>query len=192
MAWGKLKSSLELEKITHEKDTELYNSKQQFFTNISHEIRTPVTLILSSINRLFDNDKIKDNKQIKASHAIRRNSNLLLRLVNELLDVRKLETNDIVLDVSKSEFISFAKEIYLSFSDIASDRNITYSFNTSENSLYLWFDANQLEKVIFNLLSNAFKFTNDKGKIELKIEANSNEVLLFVKDSGIGLSADDK
>ena len=192
MAWGKLKSSLELEKITHEKDTELYNSKQQFFTNISHEIRTPVTLILSSINRLFDNNKIKDNKQIKASHTIRRNSNLLLRLVNELLDVRKLETNDIVLNVSKNEFVSFAKEIYLSFSDIASDRNITYSFNTSENSLYLWFDANQLEKVVFNLLSNAFKFTNDKGKIELKIEANSNEVLLFVKDSGIGLSADNK
>lgn len=192
IAWGKLKSSLELEKFTHDKDKELYNSKQQFFTNISHEIRTPVTLILSSINRLFDNDKIKTNKQIKAAHTIRRNSNLLLRLVNELLDVRKLETNDIVLDVSKSEFVSFAKAIYLSFLDIASDRNIKYSFNTDQNSMYLWFDNNQLEKVIFNLLSNAFKFTNDGGTIELLIESNANEVLLAVKDTGIGLSADDK
>ena len=192
LAWGKLKSRFELEKLTHDKDTELYNSKQQFFTNISHEIRTPVTLILSSINRLFDNDTIKDNKQIKASHTIRRNSDLLLRLVNELLDVRKLETNDIVLDVSKSEFVSFAKAIYFSFSDIASDRNIKYSFNTDQNSMYLWFDNNQLEKVIFNLLSNAFKFTNDGGTIELLIESNANEVLLAVKDTGIGLSADDK
>jgi signal transduction histidine kinase/ligand-binding sensor domain-containing protein/DNA-binding response OmpR family regulator len=192
LAWGKLKSRFELEKLTHEKDTELYNSKQQFFTNISHEIRTPVTLILSSINRLFDNDTIKDVKQIKASHTIRRNSNLLLRLVNELLDVRKLETNDIVLNVSKNEFVCFAKAIYLSFSDIASDRNIKYRFNTDQNSTYLWFDNNQLEKVIFNLLSNAFKFTNDGGTIELLIETNANDVLLAVKDSGIGLSADDK
>jgi signal transduction histidine kinase/ligand-binding sensor domain-containing protein/DNA-binding response OmpR family regulator len=192
IAWGKLKSNLELEKLTHKKDTELYNSKQLFFTNISHEIRTPVTLILSSINRLFDSETNKDSKQIKASQTIRRNSNLLLRLVNELLDVRKLETNDIILDVSKGEFVSFAKEIYLSFSDIALDRNIEYNFLTDENIIYLWFDNNQLEKVIFNLVSNAFKFTNDNGKIELKIEANSNEVFFSVNDTGIGLSLADK
>lgn len=192
IAWGKLKSSLELEKFTHEKDTELYNSKQQFFTNISHEIRTPVTLILSSINRLFDNNKIKDKKQIKASHTIRRNSNLLLRLVNELLDVRKLETNDIVLNVAKQELVSFTKEIFLSFSDIASDRNIKYRFKSDENTIHLWFDNNQLEKVIFNLLSNAFKFTNDGGSIDLKIEVNLEAVIISVNDTGIGLSANDK
>jgi hypothetical protein len=192
LAWGKLKSSLELEKVTHEKDTELYTSKQQFFTNISHEIRTPVTLILSSINRLFDNDKIKDGKQIKAAHTIRRNSSLLLRLVNELLDVRKLETNEIVLNVSEGEFVSFAKEIYLSFSDIAFDRNITYTFNTDQNTSYLWFDKNQLEKVVFNLLSNAFKFTGDLGAVALKIETTANEVILYVNDTGIGLSEADQ
>jgi signal transduction histidine kinase/ligand-binding sensor domain-containing protein/DNA-binding response OmpR family regulator len=192
LAWGKLKAKFELEKLTHEKDSELYSSKQQFFTNISHEIRTPVTLILSSINRLFDDQNNKDKKQIKASQTIRRNSNLLLRLVNELLDVRKLETNDIVLDVSKNEFVSFAKEIYLSFSDIASDRNIKYSFTNDGSLTYLWFDTNQLEKVIFNLLSNAFKFTNDNGKIEFKIETTEKEVILNINDTGIGLSADDK
>lgn len=192
MAWGKLKSSLELEKFTHEKDTELYNLKQQFFTNISHEIRTPVTLILSSINRLFDNDKIKDQKQIKASHTIRRNSNLLMRLINELLDVKKLETNDILLNVSKNEFVTFAKEIYSSFADIAADRNIDYNFKTNESKIDLWFDKNQLEKVVFNLLSNAFKFTNDGGIIHLKIETNLNEVIIYVNDTGIGLSNDDK
>lgn len=192
IAWGNLKSSFELEKLTHEKDNELYNSKQQFFTNISHEIRTPVTLILSSINRLFDNEINKDKRQIKASQTIRRNSNLLLRLVNELLDVRKLETNDIVLNVTKGEFIAFTKEIYLSFTDIAADRTINYSFNTDENKVYVWFDNNQLEKVIFNLLSNAFKFTNDGGNIELTIQTSLNEVIIGVKDSGIGLSVNDK
>lgn len=192
IAWGKLKSSLELEKFTHDKDNELYNSKQQFFTNISHEIRTPVTLILSSINRLFDNDKIKTNKQIKAAHTIRRNSSLLLRLVNELLDVRKLETNEIKLNVSKNEFISFTKEIYLSFSDIAKERNINCIFNTVESKIDLWYDKNQLEKVIFNLLSNAFKFTNDNGTIEVKIETTEKEVVLCVNDTGIGLSSVDK
>jgi signal transduction histidine kinase/ligand-binding sensor domain-containing protein/DNA-binding response OmpR family regulator len=191
MAWGALKSSLELEKLRHEKDNELYNSKQQFFTNISHEIRTPLTLILSSINRLFDADK-KDNKQMKAAHTIRRNSNLLLRLVNELLDVRKLETNDIHLQVSKNEFVSFAKEIFGSFVDIASDRTIEYNFKTEQTALYIWFDKNQLEKVIFNLLSNAFKFTNNQGKIEFKITATDKEVVFYVHDTGIGLSSDEQ
>jgi signal transduction histidine kinase/DNA-binding response OmpR family regulator len=192
IAWGKLKSSLELEKLTHEKDNELYNSKQQFFTNISHEIRTPITLILSSINRLSNSNKIKDGKQIKAAHTIRRNSNLLLRLVNELLDVRKLETNEIDLKISKNDFVSFAKEIYTSFSDIASDRNIKYNFKTDENRIDLWFDKNQLEKVIFNLLSNAFKFTNDKGEIQFKIENTNKKILFSVKDNGIGLSTNEK
>jgi signal transduction histidine kinase/ligand-binding sensor domain-containing protein/DNA-binding response OmpR family regulator len=192
IAWGKLKSSLELEKLTHDKDSELYNAKQLFFTNISHEIRTPVTLILSSINRLFDADKLKDNKQTKAAYTIRRNSNLLLRLVNELLDVRKLETNEIELNVAKSEFISFAKDIFSSFSDIASDRTIKYSFKTDETVLYLWFDKNQLEKVIFNLLSNAFKFTNNKGEIEFYIDTTPKEVIFYIRDTGIGLSVDEK
>ncbi|OIP48667.1 MAG: hypothetical protein AUK46_00810 [Flavobacteriaceae bacterium CG2_30_31_66] len=191
ISWAKLKSSLELEKITHEKDVELYNLKQQFFTNISHEIRTPVTLILSSINRLFDNNNLQDSKQIKAANTIRRNSNLLLRLVNELLDVRKLESNEIVLNVSKNEFISFVKEIYLSFSDIALDRTIKYSFKTDLTSLFLWFDKNQLEKVVFNLISNAFKFTNDNGTIDVIIEENFHEVILTVKDNGIGISTED-
>lgn len=188
IAWGKLKSSLEFEKLMHEKDNEIYTLKQQFFTNISHEIRTPVTLIISSINRLFEKQKLKESKQIKAAHTIRRNSNLLLRLVNELLDVRKLEKNEIKLSVSENELISYVREIYMSFSDIALDRGINYEFKTDIIKIYLWFDKNQLEKVIFNLISNAFKFTNDKGNIKICIEACNNEVILLVKDDGIGLS----
>ncbi|PQJ79102.1 hybrid sensor histidine kinase/response regulator transcription factor [Polaribacter porphyrae] len=190
IAWGKLKSSLEFEKLMHEKDNEIYTLKQQFFTNISHEIRTPVTLIISSINRLFEKEKGIESKQIKAAHTIRRNSNLLLRLVNELLDVRKLEKNDIKLNISENELISYVKGIYLSFSDIALDRNINYEFKTEITKIYLWFDKNQLEKVIFNLISNAFKFTNNKGNIQICIEEYNNEVVVVVKDDGIGLSSE--
>lgn len=192
MAWTSLKSSLALEKLMHEKDNELYKSKQQFFTNISHEIRTPVTLILSSINRLFDKENLKESKQIKAAHTVRRNSNLLLRLVNELLDVRKLETNDIELNISKNDIIPFVKEIYFSFSEIAVDRNIDYHFKTEINNSSLYFDKNQLEKVVFNLISNAFKFTNDGGEIAIKIDETQNEIILEVEDSGIGLSKEDQ
>ena len=192
IAWGKLKSSLKFEKLMHEKDNEIYTLKQQFFTNISHEIRTPVTLIISSINRLFEKEKLKEGKEIRAAYTIRRNSNLLLRLVNELLDVRKLEKNDIKLNVNENEIISYVKGVYLSFSDVALDRNIHYEFKTDVTKSYLWFDKNQLEKVIFNLISNAFKFTNDKGNIQVCIEEYDNEVIVLVKDDGIGLSPENQ
>lgn len=188
IAWERLKTNLEFEKLTHEKDTELYNLKQQFFTNISHEIRTPVTLILSSINRLFDNGEMVDSKQIKSAHTIRKNSNLLLQLVNELLDIKKFESNEIHLKITEGDFVSYCKEIYLSFSEIASDRDIEYTFNSQKQKIDLWFDKNQLEKVLNNLLTNAFKFTNNGGTINVEIETDEESVYLIVKDTGIGMS----
>lgn len=188
IAWERLKANLEFEKLTHEKDNELYTLKQQFFTNISHEIRTPVTLILSSINRLFDKGELLESKQIKSAHTIRKNSNLLLQLVNELLDIRKLEANDISLKITESDFVSYCKEIFLSFSEIASDRDIDYTFNSEKPKIELWFDKNQFEKVLYNLLTNAFKFTKNGGTISVEIETDNDAVYLIVKDSGIGMS----
>lgn len=190
ISWTNLKNNLALEKVTHQKDTELYTLKQQFFTTISHEIRTPVTLILSSINRLFETDELSGSKQFKAAHTIRRNSNLLLRLVNELLDIRKLETNEISLNVSENDIISYVKEIYLSFSDIAKDRNIDYKFKSDEQRVFIWFDRAQLEKVIFNLLSNAFKFTKDNGAIKLNLVSEMDSVYIRIKDDGTGISTE--
>ncbi len=183
-----MKANLEFEKLTHEKDNELYTLKQQFFTNISHEIRTPVTLILSSINRLFEKGEMLESKQIKSAHTIRKNSNLLLQLVNELLDIRKLETNDIHLKITEGDFVSYCKEIFLSFSEIASDRDIEYTFNSEEPKIQLWFDKNQLEKVLYNLLTNAFKFTKNGGAISVEIETDNEAAYLIVKDTGIGMS----
>lgn len=189
---NKLKTSLAFEKLMHEKDNEIYNLKQQFFTNISHEIRTPVTLIISSINRLFNSDNFDDSKKIRAANTIRRNSNLLLRLVNELLDVKKLENDDIVLKPTENEIISFVKGIYSSFSDVAKDRQIHYEFKSDLSKFNVWFDKSQFEKVIFNLLSNAFKFTHDGGNIQVVIDDDSSHIIIKVKDDGIGLSLDNQ
>lgn len=186
--WERLKTNLEFERLTHEKDKELYNLKQQFFTNISHEIRTPVTLILSSINRLFDKGEMLESRQLKSAHTIRKNSNLLLQLVNELLDIKKFETNDVHLKITESDFVSYCKEIYLSFSEIASDRNIEYTFDSDKPKIDLWFDKNQFEKVLYNLLTNAFKFTKNGGSINIEIETDDEAVYLIVKDTGIGMS----
>lgn len=188
IAWERLKTNLEFEKLTHEKDKELYTLKQQFFNNISHEIRTPVTLILSSINRLFEKGEMLENRQLKSAHTIRKNSNLLLRLVNELLDIRKFEDNDIHLKITEGDIVSYCKEIYLSFTEIASDRGIDYTFNSVSPKIELWFDKNQLEKVLYNLLTNAFKFTKNGGAINVEIETDEKAVYLLVKDTGIGMS----
>src|SRR5690606_21556105 len=115
----RLKANLRLEKLTHEKKTELYNLKQRFFTNMSHKLRTPVNLILGGVNRL-----IKSATNIKSDHfsavdTIKKNSDHLLQLVNELLDYKKLEHKELELNVSEENFVKYCEEIYLSFSEIA-------------------------------------------------------------------------
>lgn len=184
--WERLKSSLALEKITHHKDTELFNLKQQFFNNVSHEIRTPVTLILGSISRFVENGSFSQ-KQQNSIDIIKKNSNHLLQLVNELLDFRKLEYNQIKLKISNDNLVEFCKEIYLSFTELAVQKNIKFTFETSSFDIELWYDKNQMEKVLYNLLSNAFKFTKNGGDIHLKISEYDKDVNVTVTDSGIGI-----
>ncbi len=188
IAWEQMKSNLELEKLTHEKDIEFYNLKQQFFTNISHEIRTPITLILGSINRLLQISNFKEERQLNPINTLKKNSNHLLNLVNELLDFRKLEHNDIQLKVTKENWVRFCEETYLSFIEIAEQKNIDFSFETSNKETEIWFDKNQMDKVLYNLLSNAFKFTNKRGTIKLALSETEKNAILILKDQGIGIS----
>lgn len=188
IAWEQMKTKLKFEKLNHEKDTELYNLKQQFFTNISHEIRTPVTLILNAINRLFDDGNVIEKKQFNSVRTIRKSGAHLMQLVNELLDFRKLDSNEIKLKVTKNNWIEFCKEIFLSFNEMAIKKEIKFTFETSHDDIKLWFDKNQMEKVVYNLLSNAFKFTDKKGIIKLKIYRHNNNTYLDVVDTGIGIA----
>lgn len=187
LSWEKMKTDLRFEKFSHEKDVELYNLKQDFFTNISHEIRTPVTLILSSINKLLKNNELSGNN-VNPFGAIKKNGEYLLNLVNELLDSRKLEHEEIKLKVVKGDWVMFSKEIYLSFKEFAYQKDVKFEFECSSGKIELWFDKNQMEKVLYNLFSNALKFTSTGGSIKLRITETHTAVQLELVDEGIGIS----
>ncbi len=188
ISWEKMKADLRFEKFSHEKDVELYNLKQDFFTNISHEIRTPVTLILGSINKLLKSNPYSGENQENPFSAITKNGEYLLNLVNELLDYRKMEGSQIKLKVVKQDWVKFSKEIYLSFKEFAYQKDIQFEFESSSEKIDLWFDKNQMEKVFYNLFSNALKFTNTGGSIKLTISETDTEVQLELVDEGIGIS----
>ncbi len=188
ISWENMKADLRFEKFSHEKDVELYNLKQDFFTNISHEIRTPVTLILSSINKLLKTNELSENQQQNPFGTIKKNGEYLLNLVNELLDFKKLEQQQIKLKVVKGDWVLFSKEIYLSFKEFAYQKEVTFEFECSSPNIELWFDKNQMEKVLYNLFSNALKFTKSGSSIKLSITETDKEVQLELTDEGIGIS----
>ena len=188
ISWEKMKADFRFEKFSHEKDIELHNSKQDFFTNISHEIRTPVTLILSSINKLLKSDELSENKQQNPFGTIKKNGEYLLNLVNELLDYRKMEGNQLKLKVVKGDWVTFSKEIYLSFKEFAYQKEVKFEFESSSPNIELWFDKSQMEKVLYNLFSNALKFTGTGGSIKLSITETEKKVQLELVDEGIGIS----
>lgn len=186
IAWEEMKTKLKLEKINHEKDIEIYDLKQQFFTNISHDIRTPITLILGAVNRLIPTDQTPETDALNPINTIKKNCNHLLKLINELLDFKRLEQKQLI--VTPSDFISFSKEIFLSFNEMAFQKNIDFTFKTTLPTAKLWFNKNEIEKVLYNLLSNAFKFTDAGGAITLQISETETHVQLEIIDQGIGIS----
>ncbi|WP_277466285.1 hybrid sensor histidine kinase/response regulator transcription factor [Parabacteroides sp. PF5-6] len=182
--------SLEKEKEAKERNEELNQAKLRFFTNISHEFRTPLTLIISQIELLFQSSNLSPsvyNKIIKIS----RNANRMRALITELLEFRKFEQNYVSLRVSEQNLASFLKDIILSFHEIAIQQSIALAFRSEQENLPLWFDSYQLQKVFYNLLSNAFKYTRGGGSIELTIEEAEQIVIIKVIDTGIGLSQED-
>jgi ligand-binding sensor domain-containing protein/signal transduction histidine kinase/AraC-like DNA-binding protein len=184
-----MKADLDREHLQNEQQQEIYNMKLNFFTNISHEIRTPLTLILGPVEKLIDTsaNKTSDSRQL---HLIKNNASRLMKLVTELMDFRKAEDGQMKIHCAQQDVVSFARGIFDYFEGLGVEKNMTYEFASDEESTLLYFDANQLEKVIFNLVSNAFKFTPDRGKIVLQIESrqgNSEWVDIHVRDNGRGI-----
>ncbi len=185
----KLKRELFLEHVESERKQEMLNMQLNFFTNISHEIRTPLTLIKGPIEELLE-DADKDPKSENKLKTIKQNSDRLLKLVNELLDFRKAEKGHMRIYCEEQDIVAFCFEIYESFKGLAVKKGIEYNFVLNSNSIKVFFDKNQMEKVIFNLLSNAFKFTKKNGKIVFAVEqtnSGGNKVLIKIKDNGIGV-----
>ena len=164
-------------------------ARVNFFMSLSHEFKTPLTLILSSVESLgseFKNKGISINNEISLMYN---NSRRLLRLVNQLLDYRKVEEKKFVLRASKTNLFNFSKNIIQDFEREAKKRDIDFSLNTNNPELEVYLDQNLMDKVYFNLLSNAFKFTPEKGKISILIreDMSKNVVKIHFKDSGIGI-----
>lgn len=178
--------------IVHEKE-ETEKIKSRFFANISHEFRTPLTLILGPAEKILSNIS-KDVK--KDAGTIKRNAQRLLQLVNQLLDLSRLEARKLNLQASKGNIVSFVKGITLSFESLAEAKDITLKLKPEREYIELYFDKENMIKILYNILSNAFKFTPEDGKITVSVKEVNNQngtasVEIKIKDTGIGIPEDD-
>jgi DNA-binding response OmpR family regulator/nitrogen-specific signal transduction histidine kinase len=182
------KNKEQLEKQYQEQMERINKSKLEFFINISHEIRTPLTLILCSIEKLISKFKLNP-KQEKEALTIDKNVNNLLELTNELLAIHKMETGNYQLKVQKNDIISFLKNIKVIFKSLAKSKEIKISIESFEPELFIWFDKNALGKIMYNLVSNAIKHTNNGGRITIRILPSSEEGFLTINviDNGSGI-----
>ncbi|AUP80480.1 hybrid sensor histidine kinase/response regulator transcription factor [Flavivirga eckloniae] len=194
------KHQLEIEHFEKKKTDELQRIKLEFFTNISHEFRTPITLIKGPLKYLQKNVGLLDKEVVHEQYRlIQKNSDYLLRLVNELLDFRKINQGKMRLVMRKSNIARFIKEICEPFQFLVRKKQISFNLIASDEELETWFDHDALEKIMSNLLSNAFKFTPEGGDISVEIslskdigvnefdENEMNFVKIEVKDSGVGI-----
>ncbi|WEK38154.1 MAG: two-component regulator propeller domain-containing protein [Candidatus Pseudobacter hemicellulosilyticus] len=169
------------------KEEELHQQKLNFFTNISHEIRTHLTLIMAPVEKMRESEESTPFMQQQLD-GVKQNANRLLKLVSELMDFRKAETGHLKLSVDRQDMIPFLEDIYSSFRELSIQKGITTSFIYDGGPLWLYFDKEQLEKVFFNLLTNAVRFTPRDGRIWLQVEDQEKEVIITVTDNGRGIA----
>lgn len=184
----KLQESLKYEQ-KHIKDIEgLNQSKLRFFTDISHEFRTPLTLIIGQVEMLLQYQSFTPAIYNKVL-GIYKNSVQLRELITELLDFRKQEQGHMKIKVSCNNFVGFLNENYLIFLEYAHAKQINFLFNKEIETLDVWFDQKQMQKVLNNLLSNAFKHTEAEGTISISVKQDNEKAILEIKDSGRGIES---
>ncbi len=192
--WTKRKHQRKLEQhslqVAHDQEIRLNEMKLRFFTNISHDLRTPLTLIITPLQTLLKD--IKDENLKKKLDVIHKNAQQLLGLINSLLDFRKLDAGAEVLRLKSGNLVELVSEIYDSFHEYAIERNIKFLINSDMGSLWLEYDSDKIYKSIQNLLSNAFKYTPGGGTIEIRLYKEDSNVCIGIADSGIGISDEDK
>lgn len=164
---------------------EVTAQKFQFFTNVSHEVRTPLTLILAPLDRLIIS--LRESPYASDLGLIQKNANRLLRVINQILDFRKVEGKQEKLAVREIDLVPFVGEIKSYFDSMASVRAIAYTFTSSIKQCTLWIDPDLLEKVFVNLLSNAFKFTPEGGSVRIELTEEEDRVFIQVIDTGSGI-----
>lgn len=175
---------------------EINEAKLQFFTNISHEIRTPMTLIINPIEKLLSDNHHPELNQTYL--MIYRNSQRILRLVNQLMDMRKIDKGQMFLKFRETDIVGFINDLMLTFDYIAGQKNIRFTFRHEVPSLKVWIDLNNFDKILMNLLSNAFKYTPEEGEITITLAQGSCDTEsplkeyfeISIEDTGIGLDED--
>ncbi|MEL7001252.1 MAG: two-component regulator propeller domain-containing protein [Bacteroidota bacterium] len=185
----RLSAQYQVEHIELAKMQELNEMKSRFFANISHEFRSPLTLILGPLKSMrhhAESDQEKERIELMI-----RNAESLLGLINELLELSKLESGKMSLEATENDLNEFLKPIIKSFSTIADKKYINYKINLPQKPLDIYFDREKLEKIIVNLLSNAFKYTPEFGTIGLSVEKKNKQVVIQVSDSGVGVPKED-
>ncbi len=206
MLWGlrhyemsrqRLRHQLELEHVKA-KSLEVTNTmKSRFFANITHEFRTPLTLILGPVSELISKFPKSD---LRALESVQRNAQRLMTLIKQLLDLSKLEANELKLEASEGDMVPFIRQIYALFTTTAQTRNIEYSFHCQMESLNAFCDWEKLEQIIFNLLGNSFKFTPDGGCVNLELSSLNKsdgsdlsipQIEIVVSDSGPGIAPEE-
>jgi signal transduction histidine kinase/ligand-binding sensor domain-containing protein/DNA-binding response OmpR family regulator len=191
------KFALEQERQEVMRMQELDRLKLKFLTNLSHDFRTPISLIMGPVDQLIEGEGAPG--KLDKLNMVRRNAKRLLNLVNQLLDFRKMEEHELKLQLSKSDFIAYVKEVTESFRDLSEKKHIHFTFKTGILHLDALFDHDKIERILFNLLSNAFKFTLEGGHIIVDVQPAEQPgdqehtwVSIQVIDSGIGIPEDKK
>ena len=184
----------------HKQQEEMNEARIQFFMNISHEIRTPMTLILAPLEKLITSDKNADRQ--RNYKLMKQNAKRILRLINQMMDVRKIEQGKFLLDYRQVEMVGFLQNLFDVFVTNAQSRGITYRYVHDCEALQVFVDPDNTDKIVMNLLSNAFKFTPDGGSITLRLTtADGTDSLsaegepafrISVTDTGVGISDEDK
>jgi signal transduction histidine kinase/DNA-binding response OmpR family regulator len=163
---------------------EIDTLKTNFFANISHEFRTPLTLILSPLR-----DLQKEFPSREIYRTMRQNAERLLDLINQLLDLSKLEAGKMTVDIREADLPQFLRQLLASFESLAQSKHIIFQYTQSHSTRIAYFDADKMGKILTNLLSNAFKFTPEKGRIQVQADYTERDCIIKISDNGIGISA---
>lgn len=181
-----LKQELRFEKLRLEREQDLHQQKLQFFTNISHDVRTPLTLMIGPLEEMQTSDELPQKFKSKVLRMLK-NARMLHHLIDQVLDFRKMETDNLSLHLYQLNLNDFVKHVHIQFKDIALSKKIDFEISCPEQEIILVSDPKKLESILFNLLSNAIKFTQPYGQIFLEIDADESQVRLNVRDTGIGI-----
>lgn len=184
----KEKVALAIEKIEKENLNLLHQHKMNFFTYISHEFKTPLSIIIASVEMLFKRSEVQNSEVTEIQQSIKRSATRLLFLVNQLMEFRRIETDHAVLTISKGNVIDFLNQIMAVYRPLLNKKGIDLNVQLSYSVTEIYFDFDKLEKILTNLLTNAVKYTAQNGTITFSVHISSDSVDFSVKDTGKGLN----